>query len=225
MAVVLGTGCRVDVAVGVQVGRDGTGQVTASVLLDQAAAAHLVEGAEQPRVADLEAAGWQVEGPVARTGGAQELRAVKRFDSPAGATRAVEELTAPGGPFRSFRLSQQRSFLKTRTAVTGTVDLSGGLDGFADPALRDQLAAAGGDFATVERQLGVPAAEAIHFEVKAELPGRARTWRPALGETVEVGTSVESWNTSRIAFLAVAVASGLALLAVLVSRSRRVTWG
>ncbi|HEX2063941.1 MAG TPA: hypothetical protein VHE80_05935 [Acidimicrobiales bacterium] len=225
VAVLLGTGCRVDVAVGVEVGRDGTGQVTASVLLDQAAAAHLVEGAERPRVGDLEAAGWRVEEPVARTGGGQELRAVKRFESPAGATRAVEELTGPGGPLRSFRLSQERSFLRTRTALTGTVDLSGGLDGFADPALREQLAAAGADFATIERQLGEPAVEAFHLEIRSELPGQARTWTPALGQVVDVRTSVESWNTSRIAFLVVAMASGLALVAVLVSRSRRVTWG
>jgi hypothetical protein len=222
---VLGTGCRVDVAVGVQVERDGTGQVTASVLFDQAAAAHLVEGADRLRVDDLEAAGWRVEGPVARSGGGQEVRAVKEFDSPAAATRAVEELTGPAGPFRSFRVTQERSFLKTRTALTGTVDLSGGLDGFADPALRQQLAAAGADFATIERQLAEPAAQAFRFQVRSELPGQARSWAPALGQVVEVSTSVESWNRTRIAFLVVAVGSAVALVAVLARRSRRVTWG
>ncbi len=225
LALVVGTGCRVDVAVGVRVDRDGSGRVTASVLFDQAAALHLGDPVEQPRVADLEAAGWEVEGPVARPGGGQEVRAVKPFASPAAATRAVEELTGPAGPFRSFRVAQDRSFLKTRTALTGTVDLSGGLEAFADPRLRQQLAEAGADLATIEGQLGQTAGEALHFEVRSQLPGQTRAWTPALGQTLEVRASAESWNRSRIALLAVAVASGLALVAVLARRSRRVTWG
>ncbi len=181
--------------------------------------------AGQPRVEDLRAAGWRVDDPSETDGGGRRLRAAKSFASPAGAGPVVEELTGVGGPLRQFRLTQTRSFFKTRTALVGLVDLSTGVDGLADPGLRQQLAAAGVDAPTLERQLGVRLADVFRFEVEARLPGRSRTWTPRLGETVEVEASVEAWNTTRITAGVVALASALALVVVLVRRSRFVTWG
>ncbi len=203
--------------------RDGSGQVRATVALDPAAAAVAPDLADQLRVEDLEAAGWRVEAPPPDKDGRRQLQAVKSFSSPEGAARAVEELAGPAGPFREFALAQDRSFFKTRTRLAGTVDLSGGLEAFIDPGLRQQLA--GADVATIERQLGVTAAEAFRFEVEARLPGQARTWPVELGQLQEVRAAVEAWNTPRIVFLLLALASGLALVVVLVRRSRLVTWG
>ncbi len=211
--------------VGVHADRGGGGEVRATVDLDGEAAAQVPDLAEQQRVDDLRAAGWRVEGPTETDGGGRRLRAVKSFDAPEGVGPVVEQLAGPVGPFRQFRLTQRRTFWKTHTTLVGEVDLSAGLDGFSDPALRQQLAAAGVDAATVERQLGVPLNQAFHFEVVAAVPGARRTWRPQLGQTVAVRAATEAWNARRIVMAALALASGLALVVLLVRRSRLISWG
>lgn len=237
-ASVLVAGCRVGVSVELEAGMDGGGEVRATVTLDEEAAAQVPDLAEQLRVDDLRRAGWQVEGPSPTPGGGASLRAAKRFGSPEGADRAVEELSGPGGPFRSLRLTHERSFWKTRSALTGSLDLSAGLDVFGDAALTELLGGPsfGMDPAEVERELGRPLAEVFALEVVGRLPGRvesnaplvrdgARVWPAGLGETVAVRASAEAWNVPNLALAAVALVSGAALLVVLVSRSRRVSWG
>ena len=227
------TGCRVDTAVEVDAGADGRGQVRTTITLDRLAADQVANVAGQQRVEDLRQAGWRVEGPEKAEDGGLRLRAVKSFSSPAGATRAVEELAGPDGAFRSFQLTRRRTFLKTRTGLSGTVDLSRGLEGFLDPDLRARLGGAGLDAPSLERQLGVPLPEVFGFEVRAGLPGRVEgnapdggaVWRPKLGEALAIDARAEQWNVGGMAFAVVAVASGVALLAVLVRRSRAISWG
>ncbi|MDP9070662.1 MAG: hypothetical protein M3N68_05140 [Actinomycetota bacterium] len=213
-------------------GPDGRGQVRATVTLDRAAAEQVPDLARQQRVEDLEAAGWRVEEPERDEDGSVEVRAVKAFSSAAGATRAVEELTGPDGAFRQFALTRTRTFLKTRTRFSGTVDLSRGLEGFIDPVLRERLGGSGLDSATVERQLGAPLAQVFTFEVRADLPGEVAgnapggraVWEPKLGQTMALEASAEQWNVLALASAVTAVVSGAALLVVLVRRSRTVSW-
>ena len=232
-AAALLAGCRVDTAVEVDAGADGRGQVRTTVTLDPAAAVQVSNVAGQQRVEDLRQAGWRVEDPEKVEGGGLRLRAVKSFSSLAGAARAMEELAGPDGAFRAFHVTRRRTFLKTRTALSGTVDLSRGLDGFIDPDLRARLGGAGFDAPGLERHLGVPLSEVFRFEVQADLPGRVEgngldggaVWRPKLGETLAVEARSEQWNVATMAFAGMAVVSGVALLAVLVRRSRAISWG
>ena len=226
LGVVLLTGCRVQTAVEVDVRSDGSGQVRATLTLDRAAAAQVPDVARHRRVDDLEAAGWRVEEPKTTEGGGVELRATKGFSSPDAATRVVDELAGANGPFRQFRLSHRRSLLKTRTAFSGTVDLSAGLEGFSDPALRERLGGPLVDGATLEHQLGRPLGEVFTFRVRADLPGNAQTnavgggevWEPKLGETLILEATAERWNLARLGFAALAVVSGMALVVVLLRR-------
>lgn len=231
-------GCRADVSVEVETAAGGGGRVVAVVRLDGQAVEQVPDLADQLRVDDLEAAGWVVEGPTPAPGGGARLEASKPFSSTAGARRALDELGGPSGPFRNLRLAQDRGFWRTRTTLSGTVDLSAGLGAFGDDALAEELGSPtlGVDPAALERELGRPLGDVLGFEVVADLAGRSdddapgtragdAVWPVPLGATVEVRATSVAWNAVRLVASAVAVGSGLALLVVVVRRSRGVSWG
>lgn len=220
MGLVLLTGCQVRLDVDLVARQDGAGEVRATLVLDKEAAAQVPDLANDLRLDDLDAAGWKVEGPSRSDDGEVRVEAVKSFTTPAGAGRAVEELSGPKGPFRDFKLRVERSFLETRTSVDGTVDLSAGLEGFSDEVLRQRLGSPlGVDVATVERQLGKPLKEMFRVSVGARLPGEAPTVvTPELGQRVELVASAKRLNVERIVAGAMALVAGLALLAVLLRR-------
>jgi hypothetical protein len=216
-------GCKVETTVDVDVDADGTGRVRAEVALDRDAARQVPDLAKQLRVDDLRAAGWQVDDPRKAAGGGVAVAAVKRFRTPAEAAQAIEELSGPTGPFRDFELQRDRSFLKTKTALTGTVDLRGGVEGFGDDTLRERLggSALGVDPAELEQRLGTPLAEVFLFDVAVHLPGHdAVEWRPRLGERLEVRARAERWNVRNIGSGAVSLGTAVALVVVLLRRRR-----
>jgi hypothetical protein len=236
-ALVLLAGCRVDVSVLVEVDAGGAGWVRATIDLDEEAAASVEDLAGQLRIDDLTAAGWDVEGPTAVTGGGARLRASKRFATPEGAARVLRELGGPTGPFASLRLEVGRGAWKTESSLRGEVNLSGGLAVFGDEALTGLLGnpTLGLDPAELERELGRPLHEVFTFELVADLPGRidanapsTRAGRPVwparFGASVPVRATAQAWNWVNLALGGVAVASGLALLWRYVRRSRRVSW-
>ena len=237
LAVIVLGACRADLSVEVEAAAGGGGHVRATLTLDKEAAAQVPDLARQLRVDDLERAGWEIDGPEPAEGGAVNLRVAKPFSSPAGAARAIEELSGAGGPFSTLRLTRERGLWKTRTALRGTVDLTAGLGAFGDAALAEKLGSPnlGLDPAAVERDLGKPLAEAVHVEVVARLPGTVRSnaattragaavWPVVLGRTARLSASSEAWNVASLAFGGLAVGSALALLVMLVRRSRRVSW-
>ncbi|MGI8684689.1 MAG: hypothetical protein ACR2MO_06315 [Acidimicrobiales bacterium] len=239
LLVLLLTGCRADLSVEIEGTARGAGHVRATVTLDKEAAAQVPDLAQQLRVDDLEAAGWTVDGPSPAPGeaGGVTLRVTKPFTTPEGAARAIEELSGAGGPFSTLRLTRERGFWKTKTSLTGTVDLTAGLGAFGDAALTETLGAPnlGLDPAAVERELGKPLAEAVHVELIGRLPGTvtsnapssrdgAGAWPVVLGATSAVTSSSEAWNVLTLAFAGLAAVSGLALLVVLVRRSRIFSW-
>ena len=236
LALVLLGGCRVGVTVGVDSEADGSGRVRALVTLDADAARRVPDLADQLEVDDLRAAGWEVTGPrpSAATEGGVEVEAVKRFRSPGEATQAVEEISGPTGPFRDFRLKRSRSFLKTRTAFEGTVDLKAGLEGFGDDELRRRLggSALGFDPADLERQVGTSLSRIFDIRVVARLPGdveatnapgradNGAVWRPTLGEEVRLTATAERWNVRNVAAAVLAALAAIASVVLAVRRLR-----
>lgn len=238
VALLVLAGCRMEVSVEVETAATGGGRVRATVRLDGEAVEQVPDLAEQLRVDDLEAAGWVVEGPTPGADGSVTVEASKAFSSPAGAARALEELGGPSGPFRDLRLTQDRGFWRTRSTLSGTVDLSAGLGAFGDENLAERVgnSTLGLDPASLERELGRPLGDVVALEVVADLAGRAdadapvtregdAVWPVALGATVPVRASADAWNLRNMAATVIAAVSGLSLILVVVRRSRRVSWG
>lgn len=226
LALVLLTGCRAEVTVAVRATPEGGGDVSATVSLDKEAIEQVPDLAEQLRVDDLKASGWRIEGPAPAPGGRTEISAVKSFASPAEATGIFHELSGPNGPFGALRLTRDRSLLKTRTSLTGTVDLTAGLEAFSDEVLKERLGGLplGVDLAQLEAELGKPLSEIFGFRLTADLPGKLdgpAVWRVRLGQASAVDATAEQWNLAPIALGATSAASGLAFITVLLRRRRR----
>lgn len=195
--------CQVRVTAGIDVGADGEGTVRAAVGLDADAVKAVGDLAAALRVDDLRAAGWQVDGPRQEGDGLTWVRAARPFSDVEEANLALSELSGPDGPFRNLSFERERSFLRTRTRLAGTVDLSGGLTGFADADLRDLL----GDTILLDAEglkgeLGADIDQAVRVQFEARLPGSVRSnaperagdrsvWRPAVGQqlTIEASSS------------------------------------
>ena len=206
------TSCEVTIATDVEARRDGSGVIRAGVGLDREALAEVPDLAEQLQVDDLRRTGWRVTGPRREPDGLTWIRASLAFDTPAEAQQGVAQLNGPAGPFRGFALTRDGSPFRPRLRFTGTVDLSTGLEGFADAELERRLGAAnpGVDAATLKQRFGVDLAQLLKVRVSAHLPGLVRTWQPRVGDPpLRLDASSASWNPRALGLAGV---GGLALL-------------
>jgi hypothetical protein len=230
LLVLLGTGCRLDVAVGVDANADGSGRVRVEVAAD----GELVKaaGTDVALVDDLKQAGWAVDGPTSTPGGGATLVATKSFSDPAGAPRAFAEL---GGPFRELTLSRKHSLLRTTTSFRGTVDFTQGIDAFGDPGVGAALGGPdlGIDTKQIEAAVNGPVDKAFGLAVAARLPGaitssnapstagNGASWKLKLRDKALLEAESQAWNTTNIAGMAVALVAAVGLVAVGVSALRR----
>ena len=195
----------------------------AAVGFDDEALAQVGDPATELRLDDLRQAGWTVHGPRKEKDGLTWVRAAKRFGTVDEAGRVAAELSGPSGPFRDMRLQRSRSFLKTKTTLTGVVDLSNGLAGLSDPDLQAKLGDAdlGLDVDGLRRRFGPGADDAVRVRFEARLPGHAQTWEPKLGEQLRVESRAEAWNLVPVFGAAAALVFAAAALVVTgVSRRR-----
>jgi hypothetical protein len=188
------------VRVNVDVSAGGSGTVSVTLDLDRAAA----DAAGQLQLSDLEQAGWRVAGPRPTPGGGLTVTASKPFQSPAEADQIIAEISGSNGPFHDLHLSRRQSLLGTRTTITarGTVDLRCGVQCFSDPALQQQLGAAGG-------RLSLPADAGVVFRLTFHVPGKSASWQGGLGGHGTLAATGRTWNTGRLI-------AGVALLALIV---------
>jgi hypothetical protein len=230
--------CQVRTTVDVAMAEDGSGEVAVTVRLDAEALARVpdVDGdgtsgladlAALVRTEDLVAAGWTVGEPAESGEGGAALRVTRPFGTPDEADTILAELTGPSGVLRDLDVSRSTSFGRTELGFSGTADLSGGLEAFGDEGLAAALDGEplGQDAAAIEAAAGVPLAEAVTFEITADLDGSATSWTPVLGEApVTMAADTTAYDLPVLVLVAVAVAAALALVAVLVvrlARSRR----
>lgn len=217
--------CQVTIAAGIDLGRDGSGRVSAGVGLDDAALKELGDMTAALRVFDLRQAGWQVDGPRKEDDGLTWVRASKPFADAEEAAAVAAELNGPTGPFREFRVVREESLFRSRSTFTGLLDLSAGLAGLSDPELTTALGDVdpGLDLDGLRRRFGDDLARSVKVQVTAGLPGDVTTnatgrdgdrarWAPALGETVRIQATSEALRIDPV----VPVAGG-ALLAVAVA--------
>ena len=232
--VLLGGACRMDVNVAVDVTDDGSGDVRVGVGLDDAAMRRVPDLEDQLVLDDLVDAGWTVSGPAEERDGRTWIRATKPFANPDEAAAAMQEISGPDGPFRGFALDRDRSFLATKWRFTGDVDLSAGLEGFSDDALRERLdgTSFGIDIEELERRAGATLDRVFGFKVAVLLPGdvssnapvavtNGAVWSPSLGEEASLRATSQRWNLAVLGWTGVAVLATIALVVVLAVRLRR----
>ena len=198
LAALLLTGCKVDARVAIEAESDGTGDVTATVNLDEAAAGEVGALDERVMVDDLRDAGWTV------TVGERSISATKRYEHPDEASVLLQEI---GGPLVSrARVTRDASFAKTTTEIDVEFDVTEGLQAFADAALEEQLGGLPGGFDP----------KGLSLLLSAKAPGDAtETAEVPLGDKAAVATSGVDWHVTRVVAAAAApllsIAAGVLL--------------
>lgn len=226
------TACQISVTAGVDVNRDGTGRVVASVGLDDAAVREVGDLATALRLDDVRAAGWQVDGPRKEGDDLTWLRASKPFSEPEQVPSILAELNGPAGPFRDFTVTRSKSLTRSKITFTGTVDLAAGLTGLADPELAAALVDV--DLGLDPEGLRTRFGDRLKVQATAGLPGEMTTnapardggralWAPELGQTVVLEASSSAFRVDPRLLIAAGTALlvAVALLAVLLRRRRR----
>jgi len=229
--VVLAGACRVDVSVGIEATTDGSGRVRVEVVADKEVA-RAVDLSAGVRTEDLKQAGWTIDGPSPRPDGGVGVVATKPFVDAEGARLAVEELSGPNGFFQGFALTRRRSFARTTTRFSGTVDFAKGIEAFGDTGLRQALGGSdvGVDLTRFE-QLNGPVDRSVGVQVAVRLPGAVTSnapsrsadgarWQLRLDDRAELTAESSAWNIANLAGATVAVLAAFALVVVLFKRRR-----
>jgi hypothetical protein len=216
--------CQATVRVGVATNANGSGMVTVTGVLDRDATRAVPDLAEELRTADLQQAGWRVDGPKPASGGGTTVSASKDFRTPAEANQILDEISGPNGAFR-LRVSRRRSLFSTSTTFAGTVDLTCGLECFGDTQLQQQLGANLGLDPAKLQQAGIAPGQILAFEVGVHLPGSVQTtnaptraggdpqWPLKLGEKGSLLATARVLDLTRVV---VVIAAGFVLLVVVV---------
>ena len=223
--------CQVTLTAGVDVNRDGTGRVVAGLGLDDDALREVGDLATGLRLDDVRAAGWLVDAPRKEGDGLTWIRASKPFTEPEQVPSIVAELNGAGGPFRDFRVTRTKSFTRSKTTFTGTVDLAAGLTGLSDPELAaaledidlgldvDGLRSRFGDRIKVMATVGLPGD--VTTNAPARDGGRA-LWAPDLGQTIQLEASSSAFRVDpRVPIIAGAALLVAVLLLIVLLRRRR----
>ena len=196
-------GCKVDAEVAIEADSDGSGDVIATVTLDEAAAAEIGDLDENVRLDDLRDAGWTV------VVGDNTVTATKPYEHPDEATTLLQEVS---GPLVSrAQVTRDVGFAKTTTEVDVALDLTSGLQGFADQALLDQLGGLPTGFDAKNLEVVLRAEPHGEDPVTAKVP---------VGETASVTAKGTDWHVIR---LAAALAAPILAIAAAVLFMRRRT--
>jgi hypothetical protein len=228
-AVVLSS-CRVDGTVQLKMNRNGSGEVTVTVLADK----KLVDA--EPgvltdfRSEDLLKAGWIITGPETLENGSAQVIVKQSFRNPEEATNILSQINGPKGPLKNVVISRAGKDTNSTFTLTGQVDIDGGLEAFVDDGTLALLG--GAPYAPNVAASGNDLGDAVGINFEAILPGDIEettglerggviTWRVAMdGAPTDLSTVTQSLdivsNVSRVMSVVVRALLVLWVLGMLV---------
>lgn len=230
--------CEVRTDVAVEVHEDGSGFVSVGAGLDDDAMRRVPGLADELRLDDLEATGWEVQLPTEEDDGLTWIRVRKPFGTPEEAEQVLAEIAGENGPLRDFSVTRDRSFGRTEYGFAATVQFREGIESFADEELSDALDGQplGESVPDIEQRYGAAIDELFTFRVLVRLPGDVESnaptqaengavWRPTLAEPGPINLTATSevvrWRTYVFVALAAAAVLAAAVVAFLGLRHRR----
>jgi len=134
-ALLLLTGCKVDIRIDVDADDNGAGTIQVTVDADNVLVTTVPGLASNVRYEDLVSSGWTVEGPIQVNNGGLRIILKYAFESPAEATRALNQINGPNGPLINAELKRTVNGRQVATTLDATAQLTGGLEAFSDAAL------------------------------------------------------------------------------------------
>jgi hypothetical protein len=219
-------GCRLELALDVEMAEDGSGTVEVVTRVDPDGIERIGgDLAAVLEVDDVEQAGWIVEGPSVDDDGFTSVRFRQPFDTPSEANAILEQVAAADGPFQGLAVRRESGFARTEWGFTGALDTSGGIESFGDDALAAELDGQplGQTVEEIEADLGEPLRNVIRLRVSVTLPGEvsgngssvgdATEWDAAFGDpAIEMSATGEERRTASVIGVAVAVGCGVLLV-------------
>jgi uncharacterized protein DUF3153 len=231
--------CQIDVNLTTKVSRDGSGDFRLQFVVDKELVDLARNSGEDPFAAlgaipeELTQAGWKINRST--EGGGLVVNVERPFSDTDDLNKALEALdeaqAAQDGPTAQFfrmRITRSSSFLRTRTQIRGSIDLtSSGLLGSADlPAETSQQLAslieqAAGEFFKFMLRVELPGSVADTSGDPERIDGGVAEWSPRLGRMLQFSASSSAYNTLGLAAIGIPVLLLIALVIGLVIRRRR----
>ena len=169
LAVVVLSGCRVDLATSVTVAENGSGTISVVVAADADAVRSAPELATSLNVDDLRAAGWTVDVQNPAANGGLSVAAARTFATVDEASLFLSQLSGDNGPLRNIALTRTGGVNDASYQFSGVGGLPQGLAGFADA---EALAALGGaPFAAALAEQGGVLGDVLGVSLALTMPG------------------------------------------------------
>ena len=169
MLSVLLAACRVDTTVTLQVEPNGSGEVAVVATADAAMVQAVPDLRDSLAINDLKDAGGSVSDVADTEEGGMQVRVSRDFDNPEQASALLNSLSGQFGPFRNMSVLRSDKETDSRWDLAGTLQVNGGLNAFADPALLKLIG--GAPFEDRLSQSGVDIGQAVGVTFVAILPG------------------------------------------------------
>ena len=167
--VIVLSACRVDTVVTLDVNENGSGVLSIVTTADADVVAQTPDLVGDLNFDDAKTAGWTVADPLTTSDGGLQLSMTHNFSNPADATLLMSQMSGEFGQFKEMHLVRTGKDTDSTWTLTGTLEVNGGLDAFADPALLKTIGAS--PFSATLANSNLDIGEAVGIEFHALLPG------------------------------------------------------
>jgi hypothetical protein len=169
MLTVVLAACRLDTTVTLQVEPNGSGEVAVVATANAAMVQAVPDLRESLAFGDLKDAGWSVSEIGETEDGGLQVRVSRDFNNPEQATVLLNSLSGQFGPFKNMTLARSGKDTDSRWDLTGILEVNGGLNAFADPALLKLVG--GAPFESRLTSSGADIGQVLGMNFVANLPG------------------------------------------------------